>query len=333
MTTITNVPIDQIKPGDNDRRVFNQVALQELADSIAANGLAQPITVRPVTICPCCGRRESDDTQDDLLPAFVCQDCGGDEMEPCFEIVAGERRFRAVSDILQWATIPAIVRVLDDEQADSIMLAENVHRVDLNPVDEASAYAKRMERHGWSVAETARHANVSDSRVANRLKLLDLTPEIQHMVANGNLGLGFAQVMSKLNGARQFQVMAWLRDQSTPPTLRVFSKVVNELYAQQVQEAMFDLSQLLTPQVAAAVEDSKNGKLYEMLPTVPDLPELPTRLGGIGRLLDDFAAELIAQGKNEAARIIVDFWVKAMRANYAIVNPFESKTLAALLSK
>jgi len=322
---ITHTPTAQIIPGDNDRRVFNPVALAELADSIKEHGLAQPITVRPVWICSCCGRRDADQP-------LTCDDCGNDEISRRFEIVAGERRFRAVSEILQWDTCPAIVRDLSDEQAAAIMLAENVHRVDLNPMDEAQAYRKRMDQFGWSIAETARQANVSDTRVSNRVKLLDLVPEVQHMVANGHLDLGKGVAMSKLNGARQHQLMAWLRDLPTAPTARVFSGMVNELYEQQVQESMFDLSALMSPQIAAAVEGSESGKLHDMLPTVPGLPELPTRLGGIGRVLDDYIAELVSHGKSEAAHVLTDFWAKAMKANYASVNALESKALAALLA-
>ncbi len=319
----------QIRPGDNDRTAFNQVALQELADSIAANGLAQPITVRPIYHCQHCQRIV---TATNYEPYEAC-DCGGTfkSWEPQYQIVAGERRFRACSQLLGWQEIPAIVRTLSDEQAAAIMLAENVHRVDLNPLDEARAYHKRMAQFDWSVAETARQANVSEGRVAARLKLLELTPEIQHLVANGHLALGFAQAMSKLDANRQRLALAWLREQSATPTLTVFQRLVNELYEQQVQEAMFDLAALFEPQVVAAVEGSENGKLHEMLPTLPGLPGLPTSLGGIGRLLDDYVAALLGAGKTQEARVMMDFWVKAMRANYAQVNAFESKTLAALV--
>jgi ParB/RepB/Spo0J family partition protein len=327
---ITPVPTAQIRPGDNDRTTFNQVALQELADSIAANGLAQPITVRPVWTCPTCHAEIAA-----IFPDGLCPACGRPQIwSDChYQIVAGERRFRACTHILGWNEIPAIVRDLSDEQAAAIMLAENVHRVDLNPLDEALAYHKRMTQFGWSLAETARQANVSEGRVDSRLKLLHLAPEIQDLVANGHLGLGFAQAMSKLDANRQRLALAWLRQQPATPTLSVFNRVVSELYEQQSQEALFDLTALFRPQVVAAVAGSENGKLHEMLPTLPGLPGLPTRLGGIGRLLDDYVAELLAHGKTQEARVIMDFWVKAMQANYALVNAYESKTLAALVNR
>jgi ParB/RepB/Spo0J family partition protein len=325
---ITLIPVSQLRPGDNDRTAFNEVALRELADSIAANGLAQPITVRPIWTCPAC-KTEIPAT----FPDDPCPGCGDDPIwqDLHYQIVAGERRFRVCSGILGWSEIPAIVRDLGDEQAAAVMLAENVHRVDLNPLDEARAYWKRMAQFGWSVAETARQANVGEGRVANRLKLLDLAPEIQHLVANGHLGLGFAQAMGKLDRNRQRIALAWLREQPATPTLNIFNRVVGELYEQQAQEAMFDLAALLRPQVVAAVEGSESSRLHELLPTLPGLPDLPTRLGGIGRLIDDYVAELLACGQAQAARVLMDFWVKAMRANYAQVNAFESKALAALV--
>ena len=302
MTGITELLTSQIIPGDNDRTVFNQVALAELAESIKANGLAQPITVRPI---------------------------GPNR----FEIVAGERRFRAISEILKWDTCPAIVRDLTDEQAAAIMLAENVHRVDLNPLDEAKAYHKRMEQFGWSVAETARQANVSDTRVSSRIKLLELNPDIQDLVANNHLPLGFAQTMSKLNSARQNQIITWLREQVATPTARTFNKMVNELYEQQAQDSMFDMSVLMQPQLSTALDSTEKGKLYELLPTADGLPDLPTKQGSMAKVLDDYITELMTFGQDDAAAVMMDFWAKAMRANYANMSPFESNALTAVLGR
>src|SRR3990167_1299050 len=114
----------KIDQGANDRTVFNAEALDDLAASIRDNGLAQPITVRPV-------RRGR------------------------YEIVAGERRFRACAHLLGWTSVPCIVRDMDDAQAAAVMLAENVARADLDPADEALAYQSRIERYGWMVDELA----------------------------------------------------------------------------------------------------------------------------------------------------------------------------------
>lgn len=105
--SIQFVPVAQIVPGNNDREEFDAVALRELADSIGQHGLAQPITVRPY------GQG--------------------------FQIVAGERRWRAVQ-LLGWETIPALVRPLSDEEASAIMLLENIQRAELNPIAEKPVF-------------------------------------------------------------------------------------------------------------------------------------------------------------------------------------------------
>src|SRR5579859_5699824 len=107
--TIMTVRCDVIRAGNNDRTVFDETGLKGLASSIKDNGLAQPITVRP-------------------LPS---------EASPfLYEIVAGERRFRACSQNLGWFEIPCIIKDLSDEEASGVMLAENTSRDDLDPIDE-----------------------------------------------------------------------------------------------------------------------------------------------------------------------------------------------------
>ena len=123
-----SIPVELIYAADNDRKSFAQSELVSLAESIRDHGLAQPPTVRPV------GSR--------------------------YEIVAGERRVRAIRDVLGLTSIPVMVRALDDSAAAAIMLAENMHRADLDPIEEASAYAGRMERFEATVAEVAEVANV-----------------------------------------------------------------------------------------------------------------------------------------------------------------------------
>lgn len=323
--TVDQVSVDQIVAGDNDRRAFNERALKELAASIEQNGLAQPITVRPMCFCDECGHM----VPDQACPGH-CTECGQGAFSLVYQIVAGERRFRACSQILDWQTIPAIVRELTDEQADAIMLAENVHRVDLNPIDEGHAYQKRMERHGWTIAKISREANVSEGRVKNRLALLKLHVDIQSLVGNGGLSLGFAEEMSVLDTDRQFIALRWLNQQQRLPSRRVFGTMVAKMYEEQQTESMFDLDSFFVPQVTAAIEQSENGRLYEILPRMKGVPDLPTRKGGIGRILDDYIAELLGAGHREEAKVLVDFWAKLDEANYAGISPFDSKALVLL---
>lgn len=209
MTSITMIDRTLITPGNNDRTVFEPNALRELADSISQNGLIQPVTVRPIA--------------DGEL----------------FQIVAGERRFRAVS-LLEWGEVPCIVKNMTDEEASAIMLAENVSRADIDPIDEAMAYRSRITLFGWSVAECARQAGVSAIRVQFRLKLLKLRPDVQSLVRNGNIPLGYASILSDadLDADRQMIAFARLRDNPSP-TPGWFRRMVGELQAQQNQIGLF----------------------------------------------------------------------------------------------
>ena len=115
--TIQMIPASQIVPGANDRRQFAPERVYQLATSIQVNGMAQPITVRP-------------------------------RAQGTFEIVCGERRFRALSQILQREAIPCLVRNLTDEEAASVMLLENTARQDLNVIEEAIAHPRFYQQLG-----------------------------------------------------------------------------------------------------------------------------------------------------------------------------------------
>jgi len=211
MSTISQLDTRQIFPGVNDRTQFDRGALALLAASIEAHGLIQPITVRLI-------------------------DGTGN-----YEIVAGERRFRACADILQWQTIPAIVADLTDEEAAAVMLAENVSRADIDPVDEAHAYAVRMRLYGWTVTECAQRAGVTEVRVQFRLKLLRLRPDLQALVRTGNLQIGYAQILAdaNLDPTRQLMAISALRD-SKSPTPPWFRRLCSDLLAQQAQDTLIE---------------------------------------------------------------------------------------------
>jgi ParB family chromosome partitioning protein len=324
--TIEKLATSDIRPGDNDRHTFAQKPLQELADSIHANGLAQPITVRPVYVCYSCGHvvAKLGDTLDDT--PHECPKCTNVSWHPLYEIVAGERRFRACTELLKWQEIPAIVRQLDDEEASNIMLAENLNREDLDPIDEAHAYKKRIDEFGWSIAETARRASVSESRIRNRLALLDLVPEAQHLISHGNLPLGFGVEISKLDNNRQRIALSWLRDQAGTPTRRAIKVVVNKLYEEQQQEALFDLDSLFVAQVEDIVED-KGTRMGDILPRLAGMPEADTSAASMGRLFDQYLTALLDQGHTEAAGVIADFWAKALDGNWARLSPYNSEVL------
>jgi ParB family transcriptional regulator, chromosome partitioning protein len=159
------VDIDQVRPGKlNPRKDFREDDLEELADSIRRKGLVQPIIVRP------------------------------DPSGPGYEIVAGERRWRAAqrAGVHQ---IAAIVRVLNDQEVLELAIIENVQRADLNPLEEAAGYRELIERFDYTQDALAEVIGKSRSHLANTLRLLKLPLSVQAMVAQGVLTAGHARAL------------------------------------------------------------------------------------------------------------------------------------------
>ena len=209
MKPINDISISQIIPGKNDRTIFDEGGLRELADSIKEHGLIQPVTVRYV------------------------EDCKQ------FEIIAGERRFRACK-LLGWQTIPAIVTVLEDEEASAITLAENIARKSLDPIDEACAYQSRIESFGWSIEDLSKYVGTSTIHIQFRLKLLKLIPEIQKLIRGGNIQIGYAQILADSNLDSNFQLIAFSKLRDNPkPTMGWFRSIVSELKEKQDQGILF----------------------------------------------------------------------------------------------
>jgi len=289
MPTIKNIPTNEIQPGNNDRTKFDKAAMQELADSIKKHGLAQPITVRPIWTCARCGREDAD------FPEW-CDNCDHDEFRHHYEIVAGERRFRAICNILRQETIPAIVRTdLTNEAASAIMLAENVARADLDPIDEGAAYALRMERYGWSVQECAERAGVSPVRIRFRLKLLKLNPELRDLIRSDNLPLGYAQILAdgNLDTNRQRLAIARLRD-NPGPTPQWFRREVGKLQEEQAQGALFDLNSLQS----ITIEGNEKAHTTPALPSTTAPPATGGTLQEIIQNQVDFWTEAASQWQN-----------------------------------
>lgn len=261
MTTIMTA---QIIAGNNDRKFFASNKLEELAASIKEHGLIQPITVREIENTPD-GKR--------------------------YEIVAGERRFRAVS-LLGWDEIPANVMSLDDEEASAVMLLENTARQDLDAIEEAQAYKARIDRFGWTVDEVARRAGVSTIRVKNVVKLLSLRPEIQHLVKQGSLTIGYAQIIVNAGLNYDFQLIAIKAlNENAAPTIAWFRKVCGELEAKQKQASLFDLS-TFAQDVYQKAANHKN--------TMQDIPHPSTH-----------KAPVTSRSVGTAIRMQIKFWKDA----------------------
>ena len=169
---LASLPVERIQRGRyQPRRDFEPEALQELANSIQAQGLMQPIVVREI----------------------------GDRR---YEIIAGERRWRA-AQLAGMADIPAMVRDVDDESAIAMALIENIQREDLNPIEEATALARLQSEFELTQQQVATAVGKSRSTVANLLRLITLEPEVRTLLEHGDLDMGHARCLLGLEGAKQ----------------------------------------------------------------------------------------------------------------------------------
>ncbi len=169
--SVQHIAVGTIRPlPGQPRRHFDEDAIAELAESIGARGLLQPIIVRRAP--------------------------GGDG----YQLVAGERRWRAAQRA-GLHQIPALVRDLDDAATYEIALVENIQRQDLNAIEEASAYRKLIEDFGHSQDALAKLVGKSRSHVANLMRLLDLPRGVQELVGDGSLAMGHARALIGAEGA------------------------------------------------------------------------------------------------------------------------------------
>lgn len=169
---ITRLPVEQIQRGRyQPRREFDPDAMRELADSIAAQGVLQPIVVRPI----------------------------GDAR---YEIVAGERRWRGAQQA-GLGEIPVVVREMDEPTAVAIGLIENIQRADLNPLEEAGALERLLSEFGLTHQQIAEAVGKSRTTVTNLLRLLELNPDVKDYVEHAQLEMGHARALLGLKGTQQ----------------------------------------------------------------------------------------------------------------------------------
>jgi ParB family chromosome partitioning protein len=163
---LRDLPVSQIAPNPYQPRTrLDEPALAELTASIEVSGLLQPIVVRP--------------------------------KGTSFELIAGERRWRAVQR-LGWPTIPAVVKDVDDQTLLTLALIENLQRNDLSPIDEAQGYHRLMQQFAVPQLEVARLVGRNRSTVANLLRLLRLPPDVRELVHQGALSEGHARALLAL---------------------------------------------------------------------------------------------------------------------------------------
>lgn len=172
--SLTTLPVGRIRPGRYQPRTkMDQEALAELAASIQAQGLMQPVLVRPVE---------------------------GDR----FELIAGERRWRA-AQLAGLQEVPALVREVADESALAMSLIENIQRENLNPMEEAAGLQRLADEFRMTHEQVAEAVGRSRSATTNLLRLLKLPKPVQGMVMEGVLEMGHARALLALDGARQIE--------------------------------------------------------------------------------------------------------------------------------
>jgi ParB family chromosome partitioning protein len=176
------LPVGQVRPNPRQpRQVFDEEALAELVHSVREIGVLQPVVVRPA---------------------------GTDEAgQPRYELVMGERRWRAVQEA-GLDTIPAIVRDTADDDLLRDALLENLHRAELNPLEEAAAYQQLLDDFGCTHEELAGRIGRSRPQISNTLRLLKLPPAVQRRVAAGVLSAGHARALLGLEDAESMERLA-----------------------------------------------------------------------------------------------------------------------------
>jgi len=196
---LTTIPLSALDPNPRQpREAFDEVALDELAASIREVGLLQPIVVRPGAP----GR---------------------------YEIIAGERRYRAAARA-GLEEIPAVVRRTGDEAMLTEALVENIHRSDLNPIEEALAYQQLLDDFGMTHDALAAKLAKSRSTITNTLRLLTLPPRLQEQVAAGLLSAGHARALLGLPSAEQQERVAQ-RIAAEGLSVRATEELVRQLVA------------------------------------------------------------------------------------------------------
>jgi ParB family transcriptional regulator, chromosome partitioning protein len=193
------------------RQVFDEEALDELAASIAEVGLLQPIVVRPLAgdaaAVGSAGPRPSDVGVSDTSSAVIGHAGAGEVLPSTWQLVAGERRLRCVR-MLGWDTVPALIRHTPDTVMLRDALVENLQRAQLNPLEEAAAYAQLLEDFGCTQDELARRVGRSRPHLTNTLRLLRLPPGVQRRVAAGVLSQGHARALLSLGDTESMERLA-----------------------------------------------------------------------------------------------------------------------------
>lgn len=262
---LKSIPIAQIRKNPfQPRAKFSSEELAELAQSLRASGLLQPITVR---------RRSGQDG---------------------FELIAGERRLRAATQ-LGWKEIPAVIKEVDDKTLLTLALVENLQRSDLNPVEEGEGYHRLAEEFGLSQQEIAQTVGKDRTTVANMLRVLQLPEPVRALMQQGKLSLGHAKVLLGAIDERRIISLAnqvveegWsvrelerrLKEEVTVlPTKKAGRPRSRDHRAPEIRRLEDRLRRFLQTDVSAAVNADNRGSLSIQFYSVDDLERILERMG------------------------------------------------------
>ena len=248
----STLPVTQVQAGKYQPRTrMDDGSLSELAASIKSQGIMQPVLVRPIDASPSGAR---------------------------YEIIAGERRFRA-AQLAGLDEIPVLVREVDDQNAAAMALIENIQREDLNPLEEAQGIARLISEFDFTHEQAAQAVGRSRSAVSNLLRLVNLAQPVQTMLMAGDIDMGHARALLAVDAASQItlanQVIA--KRMSVRETEKMVARALEELNA--------------PPAVPRAKE--KSGDLVRLEEELSDRLATPVafKMGtkGKGQLIIDFA--------------------------------------------
>ncbi|WP_111642238.1 ParB/RepB/Spo0J family partition protein [Marinimicrobium alkaliphilum] len=249
---LAEIPIELIQRGKyQPRRDMHQEALEELAESIKAQGVMQPIVVRPISA-------------------------------DRYEIIAGERRWRA-TQLAGLDSIPAVIRDVPDEAAIAMALIENIQREDLNPIEEAMALKRLQDEFELTHSEVAQAVGKSRTTVTNLLRLIALTEEVKTLLEHGDLEMGHARALLTLEAGDQREigrqvVAKGLSVRQTETLVRSFQDNKHKDKIAAPQQPSADIRRLQdelsdTLGAAVAIQHSAKGK-GKLVITYNDLDEL-----------------------------------------------------------
>lgn len=251
---VSEIDVSAIFANPNQpRKIFDQTALKELADSISKHGVIMPIIVNK----------------------------SGDR----YMIIAGERRFRATK-LAGLTKIPAIVKTYNERQIKEISLIENLQREDLNPIEAATAMRSLMDDYGLTQEDLADRIGKSRPAIANTLRLLSLSSEVIKLVSDGELSAGHARALIPLPQSEQIKIaLSAIKDGSsvrevekkvkdffTPPEEKAKKKLRQEMSAE-LKELVAEMQRVLGTKVNAIGNDKK-GRIYIDYYTRDDLDRL-----------------------------------------------------------